>query len=363
MSTHRLTPAAGAQSADVYQLSLASGIERAVVQVLGGASLNEVAVAERVEQDDLVEAVEVYRQAGRLALGRQQASGWWQVYLQFAEWSTAEQVAAETIGPLLSRAEENGLIGNWWFMRKYPCWRLRLHPGTDGGAMRDYLDMAFSQLAADGHFARWWPGIYEAETAAFGGEEGMATAHALFCEDSHAVLRLIREGDIGLGRRELSLLLCSTLMRAAGLEWYEQGDVWHRVAQERPLPEDVPSAKLAAMASDLKHLMTADTAPHGPLLSADGPLASAAPWADAFRQAGRTLGETARAGTLSRGLRDVLSYVVIFHWNRLGLHARTQSILAWAARAVILDLAARTGPRGATDRRPMQASAAATATR
>ncbi|MFI6723188.1 hypothetical protein [Streptomyces atratus] len=32
----------------------------------------------------------------------------------------------------------------------------------------------------------------------------------------------------------------------------------------------------------------------------------------------------------------MLSYHVIFHWNRLGLSMRGQSILAWAARAAIL---------------------------
>jgi thiopeptide-type bacteriocin biosynthesis protein len=339
-----------------------SGAERAILQVLGGIPLNDAAAAEQVGQANLAEAVEVYRQAGRQALERQQASDWWQVYIQFTDWSTSELVATNRIGPLLSRAEESGLISNWWFMRKYPCWRLRLHPGTNGQAMRDQLAVAFDQAAADGRISRWWTGIYEAETAAFGGAEGMAIAHELFCEDSRAVMSLARDGDVGLGRRELSLLLCSTLMRAAGLEWYEQGDTWHRVAQERPLPEDVPLAKLTTMASDLKQLMVSDTNPDSPLLSADGPLASATAWADAFRQAGRALGEAARAGTLRRGLRDVLSYAVIFHWNRLGLPARTQSILAWAARTAILDLPAHTAPSQVTDRQSAEAAKMATAT-
>jgi thiopeptide-type bacteriocin biosynthesis protein len=351
MSTHRLAPrTAGARGEDESQSSNLLGAEHAILQILGGASLSEAAAAEQVGQADLAEAVEVYRQAGRQALERQQVTDWWQVYIQFADWSTSEQVAADAIVPLLSRAEESGLVSNWWFMRKYPCWRLRLHPGIAGQTMRDHLAVAFDQVVDDGRISRWWPGTYEAETAAFGGGEGMATAHGLFCEDSRAIMRLVRDGDVGLGRRELSLLLCTTLMRAAGLEWYEQGDTWDRVAQERPLPEDVPFAKLTTMASDLKRLMVVDTTPDGPLLAADGPLASATAWADAFRQAGRALGEAARTGTLRRGLRDVLSYAVIFHWNRLGLPARTQSILAWAARTAILDLPARPAPSHATDR-------------
>jgi thiopeptide-type bacteriocin biosynthesis protein len=351
MSTHRLAPqTAEAPNEDAPQPSDSSGEERAILQVLGGTSLIEAAAAGQIGQADLAEAVEVYRLAGRQALERQQAADWWQVYIQFADWSTSERVAADTIVPLLSRAEESGLVSNWWFMRKYPCWRVRLHPGAAGQVMRDHLAVAFDQVADDGRISRWWPGIYEAETAAFGGGDGMETAHGLFCEDSRAIMRLVRDDNVGLGRRELSLLLCSTLMRAAGLEWYEQGDTWHRVGQERPVPEDVPLAKLTAMASDLKHLMVADTTPDSPLLAADGPLASATAWADAFRQAGRELGEASRTGTLRRGLRDVLSYAVIFHWNRLGLPARTQSILAWAARTAIMDLPARKAPSRTTDR-------------
>lgn len=362
MSTDRLVPRAEAQDVDTPQLSNSSSVERAVLRVLSGTSLNEAAEVEQVEPPDLAEAAEVYRQAGRQALEQQQASDWWQLYIQFADWNTSERVASETIGPLLSRAEESGLVTNWWFMRKYPCWRLRLQPGADGQAMRAQLAVAFDQAVADDRISRWWPGIYEAETAAFGGGEGMATAHQLFCEDSRAVMRLICDGDFGLGRRELSLLLCTTLMRAAGLEWYEQGDTWHRVAQERPLAEDVPLAKLTTMANDLKRLLVADTNPDGPLLSADGPLASATAWADAFRQAGRALGEAARAGSLTRGLREILSYIVIFHWNRLGLPARTQSILAWAARTAILDLPGRTASNQPTGRQTPETARATTCT-
>lgn len=345
MSAHRLTSAPGE---DAHR---ALGTERAVLQVLGGTPVDEAAAARHIEPADLAEAVTVYRRAGRQALERHEAAGWWQAYIQFPDWRTAEQTAANTIIPALRQAEETCLLSNWWFMRKHPCWRLRLQPGTDGQAMRDHLAEEFDQLVATGRITRWWPGIYEAETVAFGSGAGMATAHDLFCADSHAIMRLIAGDAPGLGRRELSLFLCRTLMSAAGLEWYEQGDVWHRVGQERPLPDDVPLAKLGTMAGDLKQLLTADTSPDAPLLTT-GPLASTTAWADAFRQAGRALGEASRAGALQRGLRDVLSYQVIFHWNRLGLPARTQGILARAARTAILDLPASTASIRVTDRRP-----------
>lgn len=71
-----------------------------------------------------------------------------------------------------------------------------------------------------------------AEVFAFGGPTGMSVAHNLFHRDSqHIVAYLGRVGaspppNSQIGRREVSMLLCSLLMREAGQEWYEQGDVW-----------------------------------------------------------------------------------------------------------------------------------------
>ncbi|WP_233526405.1 thiopeptide-type bacteriocin biosynthesis protein [Actinomadura spongiicola] len=307
-----------------------------MIAVLAGASLADTATAAGLEQTDLAQAVETYRLGGRQALSEQEAATWRQIYVRFSDWDASEKDAVTDLAPLLHQAEAEGLISTWWFMRKHPCWRLRLRPGPAADPRQDPIGTALDHLAQRKTIHSWWPGVYEAETAAFGGEDGMAAAHQLFHDDSRAILRLLAGNNTGLGRRELSLLLCSTLMHAAGLEWYEQGDVWHRVAHERPLPPDVPTRKLDAMADSLRTLMLADTSEAGALFNADGPLTHAADWAGSFRLAGQNLGSRARTGKLQRGLRHVLSYHIIFHWNRLGLPARQQSILAWAARTAIL---------------------------
>ncbi|MGW3351750.1 hypothetical protein ACWDA3_51375 [Nonomuraea rubra] len=67
-----------------------------------------------------------------------------------------------------------------------------------------------------------------------------------------------------------------------------------------------------------------------------GSCAFAGPWAASFRDAGKSLGEAAAAGYLDRGIRHVLTHLVIFHWNRLGLPATTQALLSHAARAALL---------------------------
>jgi thiopeptide-type bacteriocin biosynthesis protein len=300
--------------------------EQAVWRILAGTPLDEVAHAAGMPTTVLARAVDRYRRAGRGALDDLAAGGAWsQYYIEFTHWHDAEQAAARHVLPALRD------IDGWWFIRKYPCWRLRV-PGTDDDP---HLVAALDTLTDDGVLRRWRPGIYEPETAAFGGDQAMTHAHTLFGADSRAILDQATDSQ-PLGRRELFLLLCTTLMRGAGLESYEQGDVWTRVAHERPLPIDTPAGRLENMAGDLRRLLAADTTPQGPLFGADATLSGAAPWADAFRLLGTHLGAASRSGALERGLRDVLSYHVLFHANRLGLDARTQGILAHAARTAVL---------------------------
>ncbi|MEU9404101.1 thiopeptide-type bacteriocin biosynthesis protein [Streptomyces sp. NPDC048281] len=302
----------------------------AVLEVLAGTETDTVATRAGLEPSDLAAAVTVYHQAGQQALAQQTGPpAWRQLYVQFTNWDKAEQTASDHLAPVLDLAQQDRLITGWWFIRKHPCWRLRLLPAS-GTQLPPALAAALDALTTAGQIHRWWPGIYEPEAAAFGGDTSMNIAHSLFHADSHAILTTPHSD---LGRRELSLLLCATLMRAAGLEWYEQGDAWHRIARERPLPTDVPVGNVTHMASSLRQLLLADTSP---MLQSDRTLKPAADWVRTFRHAGRELGTAARDGHLDRGLREVISYHVIFHWNRLGLSARTQSVLAHAAKAAIL---------------------------
>lgn len=312
---------------------------RAVLDVLAGEPLADVAQRAGMEPSNLADAVEVFQQAGHDALTKQAArTDWWQVYTEFSDWPSAEQTAATHVAPLLRSAEESGAVTGWWFTRKHPCWRLRLHIRPESG-VKTGLGAELDRLTAEGNLRCWWPGIYEPETAAFGGPASMTAANQLFVTDSRHVVTLATRSDVTLGRRELSVLFCTIMMRAAGLEWYEQGDVWRRVIDEeqRSALGNIPEERLQAMATQLRALLLADVGPDGPLLSPGGPLEPVAEWADAFRRTGLALNKAVRTGTLDRGLRRVLSLHVIFHWNRLGLSMGVQSALAWAARTAILD--------------------------
>jgi hypothetical protein len=119
MPADRLTlQAAGEENGAAIESAAVQNTERAALKVLTGTPLRDAAIAEGMEPADLAEAVEVYRRAGLQALEQQTASGWWQLSIQFTDWSNAEQAVADHLAPLLRHAEEDGVVAAWWFMRK-----------------------------------------------------------------------------------------------------------------------------------------------------------------------------------------------------------------------------------------------------
>ncbi|MET8012954.1 thiopeptide-type bacteriocin biosynthesis protein [Streptomyces sp. NPDC005271] len=258
---------------------------------------------------------------------------WHQVNIAFPDWSRAEQTALARLNPLLRTAEDEGAINAWFLIRKRPCWRVRYLPAADTDT-HGPIGRELDALTAAGHITDWTPAIYEPEVHAFGGVEAMAAAHRLFHRDSRGLLTYLQgEGGAASGhRREMSLMLCSTLMRSAGLDWYEQGDVWARVATHRALPTAFDRSSTERLHTAVHRLITVDADSQ---LRKDGPLAHAAGWASAYTAAGQELAHLAASGALHRGLRDILAHHVIFAWNRIGLPYATQAALAAAAKTVI----------------------------
>ena len=308
--------------ADHLALSAGQLAER-VEAVLAGVAPERSAV----DGTDLADAVEAYQAAGRAALQRRVEHGWFQARITPTEWATTEAAFAEHVAPRLDHVD--GGRAGWWFLRKHPDWRIRVRT-TDHGAVAAVLD----DLAAAGTISRWRPSIYEPETAAFGGDLAMTIVHDLFCADSTGVLTYARQSRPQLGRRELSLLLIRGLQQHAGLDWFEAGDVFDRVTQMRPPPAD--AERVAALATKIRPLLAIAVHVDLPLFAPSGPAAYAASWLAAFIQAGQDLGEAATANYLGRGLRATTAQIVIFHWNRLGLSAHAQGILAHAAKAAAL---------------------------
>ncbi|GLZ42838.1 thiopeptide-type bacteriocin biosynthesis protein [Actinokineospora sp. NBRC 105648] len=254
---------------------------------------------------------------------------WAQVTVEFTDYATAEQIMSQRLLPTI-----NDVATLWWFVRKAPHWRLRYLPEQPDRAADAHraVTEVLNNLQSSERIRTWFDTIYEPETHAFGGTDGMAIAHRLFHHDSKYILTRPIGPD---HRREHTILLCSVLLRAAGQDWYEQGDVWARVAENRPPRPQTADEPQPSFTAGLKRLMSVDASPNSPLLQPDGGLADLAEWTTAFQTAGNVLGGLARHGQLTRGLRAILAHHVIFHWNRLGLPYQTQSLLAATAREVV----------------------------
>ncbi|WP_065004830.1 thiopeptide-type bacteriocin biosynthesis protein [Streptomyces sp. H-KF8] len=320
-------------SADRLSPPPASDTERAVREVLAGSPLDEVASHYDLREGHLSDAATVFVEAGREALLQHAAIGtWWQINLAFTEPAAGDRAFTAHLLPVLRATD----LDSWWFMRKHPGYRVRVSASPSARAR---VKVALDQFVATGHVREWRTVVYEPETVAFGGEPSMRIAHDLFAADSLQIQQLASQDTrLPIGLRELSVLLCTTMMRGAGLEWYETGDVWNRVitAEGRSTGPSPDPAALPDRAQEIRALLLADTQA---LFGHEGVLRQARDWASAFQRAGRNLRRTSDHGALGRGLRDVLSLHVIFHWNRLGLSLRTQSHLAAAARSAIFDRA------------------------
>ncbi|MFF7174830.1 methyltransferase, FxLD system [Streptomyces pseudovenezuelae] len=256
---------------------------------------------------------------------------WPQRVLIFTAWDQAETTAAQHLLPLL--AANNAELAHWSFLRKFPTWRLRYRPAGPAAAKR--LDLALDELVSAGALASWKPQIYEPEETVFGGPAAMAAAHVHFHQDSRHILEHLARQQSGtpdpLGRRELAVLMLSVAMRAAGLDWYEQGDVWAKVAAER----NGGTTASARVRAAVQRLMTVEVSPSSSL-ARDGRLETLTDWINAFDALGRRLADLHHGGELQRGLRAVLAHHAIFHFNRLGLPREDQHTLSTLAKEVVM---------------------------
>ncbi|MFF7982869.1 methyltransferase, FxLD system [Streptomyces sp. NPDC007901] len=252
---------------------------------------------------------------------------WRQHNITFSDRESGKRTIVERLGPTLRAAEEDGQLSGWWFMNKQP-WPLRYRAPEPS----QRVELLLSDLVDDGTATACVRGVYEPETDAFGGTQAMDAAHDLFHQDSRHLF-MYRPSTRRLGRGEAAVLLISALMRAANLDWFEQGDVWAKAAALRPAAEPLAPERATSLIPAMQKLMTVDA--HS-LCRPRGPLEGQAEWIAAFEQAGATLTRLAAGGRLARGLRAVIAHHLIFHANRAGLPSGDQSALFNIAREAVM---------------------------
>ena len=253
---------------------------------------------------------------------------WQQANVAFPDRASAEHRFVTEVGPVLLGAEAAGLLTSWFFLRKQQ-WRLRWLPA--GLSAADDFLAAVTRATPS---LSWTSVVCELEPAAFGGEAGMTVACELFHADSRDLVRWLASPHRPLGQRETSVLLCSALLRGAGLDWFEQGDVWATVTALRPRQPAIPAGHAEDLHHAMRTLMTADArALCDPAQS--GPLSGYEAWVTAFDHAGQVLAGLHHGGQLTRGLRAVLAHHLIFHFNRAGLSGTEQATMAALACNIV----------------------------
>ncbi|SCF48743.1 thiopeptide-type bacteriocin biosynthesis domain-containing protein [Micromonospora matsumotoense] len=251
---------------------------------------------------------------------------WQQTTITFADPHAAEQLAIAHLAPVLTEAEARQLITTWFYVRKSD-WRLRYLPSAGTSDAERYVTSELDRLTRARHIDSAIAGIYEPETHAFGGAEAMDTAHQLWHHDSRHLLT--NSPDTAAREPELSIMLCAAMMRAAGLDWYEQGDVWARMADHRDPPK---APTVDSLQAATKRLLTVDPAS---LIRYEAPLAGCRTLFEAYATAGDALRQLNQGGHLRRGLRATLAHHVIFAWNRRSVPGLRQAAIATAAKNVI----------------------------
>lgn len=255
---------------------------------------------------------------------------WRQLVIEFTAAHQAESVAVRDLGPVLLAAEEQDELRAWFFIRKGHHWRLRYQLAATAPARSPTVHAGLEALITAGSIKRIVENEYEPEVNAFGGTDAITTAHRLW----HADCRTLLAGSPATARlggehtTELSILLISAMLRAAGLDWYEQGDVWDRVGAHRNRP--APTTRSSEKAVHRLMTVNADT-----LARVGGPLAQHHEILRQYQEAGSELGDLYWAGRLTRGLRAVLAHHVVFAWNHRGLPSERQALLATTARDVV----------------------------
>lgn len=303
-------------------------LENAVLAHLTGTDAATAAGPAGMSGKRLARVADRYRTAGRAAIAPA-PPGWVQANLTFTDYAAAETIFRDVLWPALQDRP-------WWFVRKKPCWRLRCRLPNDTPEFPEDLSAALDSLMDAGVLSQWNQSTYEPETAAFGGRHGLAAVHTIHAADASGLFTFLDavagSAYDGPDRRVASLMALSHLMRAAGLEWNEQGDVWARVQAQRP-PAPVTDQQAVELAAKTRSVLAADLAD---LIDSEWRFASLSRWATGMQDAGEQLADVVRDGQLQTGIRTVLARAVVFCWNRAGFTTDQQAVWARAARLAIL---------------------------
>jgi thiopeptide-type bacteriocin biosynthesis protein len=258
------------------------------------------------------------------AVGR--TAGWLQmnVALERVDGQAVDSARAvfAALSPCLRGWRRGGVVQRFFFMRKAPDMRLRFLSPEPDGVLRPELTSLLKTLRRDGWVQRFFPSVYEPEVFQFGGREAMDLVHTYFDVDSLAWMemdRLWAAGTATARADQIVLAVANDLFLRVLEDTGEVWDVWCNLVALRPAAEAVVPGPVPILFID--SLLPDVTRPEAAIL---------ARYAKANQRLATGLQRVWSRGRLLSGLRAILPFVALFHFNRYGIDGPTQAALAGA---------------------------------
>jgi thiopeptide-type bacteriocin biosynthesis protein len=248
---------------------------------------------------------------------------------------------------------DDGTIDGFFFMNKDPGCRLRFRSKEPEADFRRRLTGWLAHELEDDRAIAFEFGIYEPEVHQFGGPVGLALCHELFTLESRAVLELGHLGDDGRTSVDpvvLSLFLVNALLRRVVGDRWEQWDAWMHMdltGRRVELGAERRAELMAELAEQREVLEALALEPEAlceELDEVERPVLQR--YLDGLDGVAGRLVEAAAAGRLCFGLREILPFWIVFHWNRMRFdHALQCSLVFYMTE--ILSPKARPAPSDA----------------
>jgi thiopeptide-type bacteriocin biosynthesis protein len=230
-----------------------------------------------------------------------------------------------------------GGLDDFHFIFKPPGARLRFK-----GPLR-HLESRAAELCAmlikDRAVQSATRGLYDCEPHQFGGAAGLKAAHRFFTAESMAVLRywrLLANGEATMGAPEFSLALLDLFLRRTVDDVWELWDVWCRMDLAGRAIDPWDAERWGDLAGSGHSLVTrlhsrdpsltwVPDPERACLLAFQEQAAAAAIEWRALRDGGRLLFP----------LREILPFLIVFHFNRMGFDSERQRQLCWLMQTLL----------------------------